>query len=102
MQGRTTDFVVAADGTVMHALALIYTVRDLPGVQQFKIVQHDIGRTEVLVVADERFGETERQRIRHDYGARLGAAVQVDITPVSEIPPEKSGKTRYVVSHVKR
>ena len=102
VQGRTTDFVVGADGTVMHALALIYTVRDLPGVQQFKIVQHDIGRTEVLVVADDRFGEAERQRIRHDYAARLGAGVQVDITPVSEIPPEKSGKTRYVVSHVKR
>ena len=67
VQGRTTDFVVGADGTVMHALALIYTVRDLPGVQQFKIVQHDIGRTEVLVVADDRFGEAERQRIIEIY-----------------------------------
>lgn len=102
VQGRTTDFVIGADGTVIHALALIYTVRDLPGVQRFKIVQHSVERTEVQVVADERFGDVERQRIRHDFAARLGATVQVDISRVSDIPPEKSGKTRYVVSHVKR
>ena len=42
IQGRTTDFVVAADGTVMHGLALIYIVRDLPGVKQFKIVQESL------------------------------------------------------------
>ena len=102
VQGRTTDFVVAADGTVIHALALIYTVRDLPGVQRFKIVQHSVERTEVLVVIDERFGEAERQRIRRDFAARLGESVQVDISEVPEIPPEKSGKSRYVVSHVKR
>lgn len=102
VQGRTTDFVVAADGTVIHALALIYTVRDLPGVQRFKIVQHSIERTEVQVVADGRFGEAERLRIRRDFAARLGESVQVDIVEVPEIPPEKSGKNRYVVSHVKR
>ena len=30
IQGRSTDFVVAHDGTVMHGLALIYILRDLP------------------------------------------------------------------------
>ena len=102
VQGRTTDFVLSADGAVIHALALIYTVRDLPGVQRFKIVQHSIERTEVLVVADQRFGDVERRRIRSDFAARLGASVQVDITMVPDIPAEKSGKMRYVVSHAKR
>ena len=31
IQGRSTDFVVAADGTLMHGLALIYVIRDLAG-----------------------------------------------------------------------
>ena len=102
VQGRTTDFVVAADGTVIHALALIYTVRDLPGVQRFKIIQHSLDRTEVMVVVDSRFGDGERLRIRRDFAARLGETVQVEINEVPEIPREKSGKNRYVVSHVKR
>jgi phenylacetate-CoA ligase len=50
IQGRTTDFVVAADGTVMHGLALIYVLRDLPGLQSFKVVQHDLQRTTVMLV----------------------------------------------------
>ena len=37
IQGRATDFVRAQNGTVMHGLALIYILRDLPGLQRFKI-----------------------------------------------------------------
>ena len=32
--------------------------------------------------------------------ARLGSEVNVSVEEVAEIPPEKSGKYRYVVSHV--
>lgn len=39
IQGRSTDFVIAADGTVIHGLALIYILRDLPGVKSFKVIQ---------------------------------------------------------------
>lgn len=99
VQGRTTDFVVARDGTIMHGLALIYTVRDLPGVEKFKIVQHSLDHTEVLLVTGPAFAAEHEARIIRDYRARLGADVQVSVTRVDEIPPEKSGKFRYVVSH---
>lgn len=37
MQGRTTDFAIAEIGTVvMRALALVYNVRDVAGINQFK------------------------------------------------------------------
>jgi phenylacetate-CoA ligase len=32
--------------------------------------------------------------------ARLGVALQVELRLLDEIPPEASGKHRYVVSHV--
>jgi phenylacetate-CoA ligase len=66
IQGRTTDFVVAADGTVMHGLALIYTARDIPGIQRFKIIQHDRLRTEILVVACPPFGSESEARLVRD------------------------------------
>lgn len=100
VQGRTTDFVVAADGTIMHGLALIYTVRDQPGVEKFRIVQHSLEHTEVLLVAGPPFGAEHEARIVADYRARLGAGVKVSLTRVAEIPAERSGKFRYVVSHV--
>ena len=101
IEGRATDFVVAQDGTVMHGLALIYAVRDLPGVAQFRIVQHDLSLIDVEVVATAEFQAASEQRIIDDFRARLGASVGVKVTRVGEIPPEASGKHRYVISHVR-
>lgn len=101
VQGRTTDFVVARDGTVMHGLALIYTVRDLPGVERFKIEQVSLDQTIVKLIAGAAFGAAEEARIVRDFKARLGDTVDVRIERVSHLANEASGKFRYVVSHVK-
>jgi len=100
IEGRATDFVVAADGTVMHGLALIYVLRDLPGIAAFKIVQESIERTRVLVEPAAGFGADGEQRIRSGLAARLGQGVTIDIERVARIEPERSGKFRYVVSKV--
>lgn len=100
IQGRTTDFVVAADGTVLHGLALIYILRDLPGVAQFKIVQETKLLTRIQIVPDERFDRSCEARIVEQARARLGEVVEVKVERVTTIPAERSGKHRYVVSHV--
>lgn len=100
LQGRSTDFLVAHDGTVMHGLSLIYIVRDLAGVKQFKIVQESLDRTDILLVTDEHFDRANLAAIERGAKARLGANVTINVRQVSEIPPEKSGKYRYVVSRV--
>ena len=84
----------------MHGLALIYTARDLPGVQQFKIVQHSLDHTEVLLVTKPPFGPDAESRLVRDFKMRLGDSVKITVTYVAEIPKEKSGKHRYVVSNV--
>lgn len=100
VRGRTSDFIVARDGTVMHGLALIYIIRDLPGVRQFKIVQESLDLTRILLVTDDRFDAGRLTGIERDAKARLGEEVTVEVRLVDDIPPEKSGKYRYVVSHV--
>lgn len=100
IQGRTTDFVVASDGTIMHGLALIYVLRDMPGVERFKIVQEDLRRTRVLVVRGAAYPVDGNRHIDAAFKERLGADVDVTVEAVSEIPAERSGKYRYVLSHV--
>ena len=100
LQGRSTDFLVAHDGTVMHGLSLIYIVRDLAGVKQFKIVQESLERTDILLVTDERFDQANLVQIERGAKARLGQTVTVNVQLVNEIAPERSGKYRYVVSKV--
>jgi phenylacetate-CoA ligase len=100
VQGRSTDFLVARDGTVMHGLSLIYIVRDLPGVRQFKIAQESLDLTRILLVTDAAFDRARVSEIASAARARLGGDVTVEIELVDEIPPEQSGKYRYVVSKV--
>lgn len=100
VQGRSTDFVIAADGTVMHGLALIYTVRDLPGVERFRIEQLSLTETAVQIVPGPGYDVGARERIVRDFKARLGPGVQIRVDEVSEIAPEASGKFRYVTSRV--
>jgi phenylacetate-CoA ligase len=84
----------------MHGLAVIYVLRDLPGIEAFKIVQESRDRTRVLVVPGEGFGPQQTRAIEQGLKARLGGAVDVCVEEVAAIPPEKSGKFRYVVSQV--
>ena len=100
IQGRTTDFVVAQDGTVLHGLALIYVMRELPGIVEFKIIQESLQRVRVQIVVKEDYSRDSETRIVEVFHERLGQDVQVDIEYVDEIAPEKSGKFRYVVSRV--
>ena len=100
VQGRATDFVVASDGTIMHGLALIYVIRDLPGIETFRIVQESIDRTRVLVVPGPGFGSAVRERIETGLKQRLGDSVDVSVELVDSLPREVSGKFRYVQSRV--
>jgi phenylacetate-CoA ligase len=100
IQGRTTDFVVAHDGTVLHGLALIYVVRDLPGIESFKVIQESRDRTRVLLVRGEAFEPNSIASIVDGFKRRLGQTVDVRVEIVDRIPPENSGKFRYIVSHV--
>jgi len=101
IQGRTTDFVVAQDGTVLHGLALIYVLRDLPGVEAFKIIQESKQKTRVEIVKDANYRLDSEALIRQEFKKRLGDDVDIQIHFRSQIDKEKSGKFRYVVSHVK-
>jgi phenylacetate-CoA ligase len=98
--GRTTDFVVRADGAIMHALSVIYVLRAVPGVGEFKIVQHSVRDLEVLVVPNARWEESGLATIDSGLQQRLGKDVRITIRLVEAIPPEASGKHRYVISHV--
>ncbi len=100
VQGRTTDFITALDGTQMHGLALIYHVRDVPGVKNFKIVQRSLQQTDILLEVNDSFENESLKEIESNFKRRLGQEVTITIDIVERIASEKSGKFRYVVSKV--
>jgi phenylacetate-coenzyme A ligase PaaK-like adenylate-forming protein len=100
VSGRSTDFVLKCDGTLMHALSVIYIMRAVEGVSEFKIIQHEVDCIEVQVVTNTLWSDTAKSEIVQAFRARMGSSVRVEIVILDAIPPEASGKHRYVVSRV--
>ena len=101
IRGRTTDFIVTPDGRWQHALSVIYVVRDIEGVDEFKIIQHRPDEVEVLIkIHPEIFPANGQTCIVQGFKKRMGNEVNVMVNFVDEIPRDASGKYRYVVSKV--
>ncbi|MBI1893816.1 MAG: phenylacetate--CoA ligase family protein [Candidatus Rokubacteria bacterium] len=100
IQGRSTDFLVTPDGRVLHALAAIYILREIPGVQEFQILQESLNRVIVHVVPCVTFGEGQLGAIRAAMQGLMGPGVLVDVVSTSCIDRPVSGKHRYVISAV--
>ena len=101
VQGRTTDFIVTPDGRWQHGLSLIYVIRDIPGVAEFKIIQEATNDVKVfLKIHEGLFPEQGKGLIIEGFKRRMGQMVNVNIEMVDEIEKDASGKYRYVVSKV--
>lgn len=100
IQGRTTDFIVAPDGTILHALSVIYVLREIEGIEQFKVRQKDVNRFHVQLVKSQHFKMENESRIREGLRQRLRAPVEVTIEYLPNLAPERSGKFRHVISEV--
>jgi phenylacetate-CoA ligase len=98
--GRNTDFLIHENGSIIHALAAIYVLRETDGVEQFKITQQAINEFEVLIVTNPLWEPASLKTIEEKFKARFGGACKTHIQLVNKIPSEASGKTRQVVSKV--
>lgn len=100
IEGRTTDFIVAPDGTILHALSVIYIVRELEGVEQFRIYQKEVDCFHVQLVKNQHYHPENEARIQEGLRQRLHSSVHVTIEYLSTLPAERSGKFRHVISEV--
>jgi phenylacetate-coenzyme A ligase PaaK-like adenylate-forming protein len=99
VEGRRTDFLVLPDGRIMHALAVIYILREIAGVKEFQVLQERLEGITVTVVPDAGFDAQTQEDTASRLRRLLGAGVEVEFRLVESIP-RPSGKHRYVISRV--
>lgn len=100
IEGRATDFIITPAGKVMHGLSLIYVLRDMEGIDQFKIIQKATDALLIKLVRNSKFKPTDPEWIRSQIQERMGSEVCVTFEIVDKIDPDASGKFRYVVSEI--
>jgi phenylacetate-CoA ligase len=100
VEGRRTDFLVTPGGRIVHALGVIYVLREVETVREFQVVQEAVDRVCVDVVPTPAFSDDERATIERRIRTLLGREVDVMIRTVEGIRRAPSGKFRYVISRV--
>jgi len=97
--GRTDGFISGDDGKIFSALEVSLILKSVSGVKQFRLIQKEHGRVTVQYkpVSGEVNPELE---ITACLKMRLGEKMQIDTEKVKDIPREKSGKIRSVISEV--
>lgn len=95
VDGREDDMLVRADGTLIHGHAISHLTRKRNAIAKFKIVQTDRDHAELIVQMKEE-NAAEYEAFVADVREML-AGVEVSAKLVDDIPPEKSGKTRYAI-----
>ncbi len=100
VDGRATDFIHLPDGTVKHALAVIYPLRGMTAVKRFRIHQRSDYSVRVSVVPEPGRAALTKGEVGRAMATALGHGVPIDVEFVSDIPAALSGKFRYVTSEV--
>jgi len=100
VEGRANDSIVAPDGRIINSLALIYPVREIEGIERFRVCQKATDCFHVQVVRNENFPSDAEARIRRNWTQLLRAPVRVTFEYLPELPLEASGKFRHVVSEL--
>jgi phenylacetate-CoA ligase len=99
VEGRRTDFLVTPSGKLMHALAAIYVLREVPGVREFQVVQERLDHVRVRVVPAGELSVAARASIVERLGGLFEGRARVEVETAESVS-SASGKHRYVISHV--
>lgn len=100
MEGRKEDFIRKANGELVHAAYLCYTLKE-DTVHEFKMYQKTIDLLHVQIVRSQTFSDSTEKILENNLRTALGDKVQIDFEYLERIPREKSGKLRYFISELK-
>lgn len=100
VKGRSNDFLVAADGHVVHGSAVHAALSATVGIERFQLRQRADGHVSVMLKVDGQFAAGSEQAIVDEIIERLGDGASVSAEFCDEIPPGAAGKYRYIISEL--
>lgn len=102
IEGRADDFFAAEDGTAVSPSIIVNQVKLVPGLGQFRIIQHDLKRVTAEITAGEKFTQDTAAGVKKTMTDIMGSSFEIEVTAVSNISADPSGKIRALISKVKK
>jgi phenylacetate-CoA ligase len=100
IEGRSNDSIVTPDGRTMNALSMVYPLREIAGIEQFRICQKRPDRFHVQIVRNDEFTRHAEEQLRQRWNQLFRSTLEITFEYVSSLPRDKSGKLRHVVSDI--
>jgi phenylacetate-CoA ligase len=97
---KAEDIIVTPDGRMIAPSILTHPFKPFDQIVQSQLVQDTADTLRVRIVPSSRFGEEEQRSLLRSLQERLGPEMRIDLELTNEIPREKSGKYRWVISRV--
>jgi phenylacetate-CoA ligase len=98
IHGRLVDFIMRPDGHMLSPYVVTCAVEDVPGVQQFQVVQKKPGEVIVRLVSPP--SQAVMDEVQSAVASAMGGDTRVNVEKVSALAAEPNGKFKVVKSQV--
>jgi phenylacetate-CoA ligase len=99
LEGRCNDLITLSNGKVLTP-GFVFFLRGLEGIRQYRVVQERVDELIVCLALEANAPSDLVQRVENGIKAGIGEPVTIRMKIVDEIPPDRFGKLRVVISYV--
>lgn len=96
IEGREADTFLAPNGQLVYGGYWNCMIRDMKGIKQYQLVQHDPDNVTLRIVKGARFDPAEAEKVVDEIYKVLGVKT-VELVYCDRIEPSPSGKIRYAI-----
>ncbi|AZT89887.1 phenylacetate--CoA ligase family protein [Caldicellulosiruptor changbaiensis] len=100
IDGRIDEIFVAKSGEIYDSHFFNILAREMEGVLQYQLIQHDLDNMTLKIVKGKRFDEREVEQFVKSIKNKFGD-ISIKVDYVNEIPTGPSGKIRYTIREYK-
>lgn len=100
VDGRVLDAIRTPAGHVLPGEFFPHMLKDVPGLERFRLVQRQLDRLDLSIVRGPGFDDASLAYIRREVNKVLGDSIELRCDFVDEIPLTPSGKLRVTVSEL--
>ena len=97
---KAEDLLRLRDGRLIPPSVLTHPFKPLDSIEGSQIVQTDLDRLVIRIVAGAKFGDRDQEHLVRELRARLGEDMRIDVELVDELPRTNRGKFKWVVSQI--
>lgn len=100
IEGRQDDFLTLPSGKKVSP-RMINVIENIPGIKAYKTIQENEEKIVVKLVKDKEFNDRTIDDVKNQIKVGcLGEDIEVKVDLVEEIPKERTGKIRTIISRV--